>query len=324
MEAFFSIRDLQIDFKTFQGIRNLIDIEKLDLFEGEVYGLIGESGAGKSVLAYSILKLLDSPPAIIGCNMMDLCGESLLDKTKREMMSIRGSKISMIFQDSMSSLNPVFRIGDQLGNVLRKNRGLSGSELRKEIIEMLRLVQLPDQKQIAKKYPHELSGGQRQRVIIALALSCNPKFLIADEPTRNLDVTIQAQILKLILNIKQEFNITILYITSNPVLAYCLCDKIGIIHRGRIVETGNATEVLEDPLHPYSALLLQSKSRVDDALSTISPAYITENWKDLSGCRFVNKCPWVMDQCRRSNPELEELKENHCVACYYAQSRRVE
>lgn len=322
MGSFFSIRNLKVSFKTFEGTKNVIDLEALSIQKGETFGLVGESGAGKSVLAYSILKLLSSPPAIISGDAVELDGDNLLTKNEREMMDIRGRKVAMIFQDPMSSLNPVFTIGDQLSNVLRKNRRLSGKALKQEVEKMLKLVQLPDPVESARKYPHELSGGQRQRVIIALALSCDPQFLIADEPTRNLDVTIQAQILKLIVELQRKMNVTILYIANNPALVSSVCDKMGVLHRGRMIEAGSVKNVMGKPLHPYTSILLHTESEETDGTAREVPGEVSmEDWSQLTGCRFVNQCPCIVEDCKMGIPTLKQVADDHYVACHYVTGR---
>lgn len=315
MNRYLDIRNLEVSFKTFEGVKNVLDIEALSIEKGRTFGLVGESGAGKSVLAYSLLRILSSPPAIIRGEALELDGENLLEMNEREMRAVRGCKIAMIFQDPMSSLNPVFTVGDQLRNVIRKNRRLSGKALDQEVIKMLTLVQLPDPVQSARKYPHELSGGQRQRVIIALALSCDPQLLIADEPTRNLDVTIQAQILKLVVELQKKMNVTVLYIANNPALVSSICDKMGVIHKGRLIEVGTVREVMNEPKHPYTSLLLNpvpAKQEEKDENGTGRTKNLIE---ELEGCRFFDQCHSSLEECRKKKPKLQLLAGEHYVAC---------
>jgi oligopeptide/dipeptide ABC transporter ATP-binding protein len=316
VEPYFRIKDLEVGFRTFEGLKNVISLESLRIQKGETFGLVGESGAGKSVLAYSILHLLQSPPAVIRGGEVSLNGDNLLNKSEREMRAVRGRRIAMIFQDPMSSLNPVFSVGQQLRNVIRKNRRLSGQELDNAVLHMLNLVQLPDPLETARKYPHELSGGQRQRVIIALALSCNPEFLIADEPTRNLDVTIQAGILKLIAELQRKLGVTILYIANNPALVASVCTKMGVIHCGRLIETGTVQEVVGNPLHPYTALLLKGASVEGGLQMRTAAAAAAQDWAESMGCRFVAQCPYSVEPCHTSVAKLEAVNGEHLVACH--------
>jgi oligopeptide/dipeptide ABC transporter ATP-binding protein len=258
MGKYFEIKNLRIKHKTFEGEHTVLDIDYLGIDKGESFGLVGESGAGKTVLGLSILKLLSTPPGIIESGEILLEGEDLLKKTEAEMRTIRGGKIAMIFQDPMSTLNPVFNVGYQMSKIIIKNQGLSKKEARQKALEMVTLVKLPDPEEILEKYPHELSGGQRQRIIIAMALSCGAEFIIADEPTRNLDVTIQAGILRLIDELRRDLGITVLYIANNLGLVSATCKNMGILKEGRIVERGDVKEVLSNPKDPYTRVLIDA------------------------------------------------------------------
>ena len=229
MGEYFKIKDLRVGFKTFEGQKNVLDIDTMVLNKGETFGIVGESGAGKTVLALTILRLLSSPPAVIESGSILFNGEDLLQKSESEMRKIRGRHISMIFQDPMSTLNPVFTVGEQIIRVFRNNKRISRKEAEKEALGMIEMVKLPDAKNIMGKYPHELSGGQRQRIVIAIALSCGAEFLIADEPTRNLDVTIQAGILKLIAELQRELGVTVLFIANNQ-RCFGHMQKVAILH----------------------------------------------------------------------------------------------
>ncbi|WP_018086015.1 ABC transporter ATP-binding protein [Desulfurispora thermophila] len=258
MNYYFEIKDLKLSFHTFEGQKRVLDIEHLALHKGETYGLIGESGAGKTVLALTILRLLAMPPARVESGQILFNGEDLLTKPENEMRAIRGKKIAMIFQDPMSTLNPVFTVGEQLRRVIQHNRGVSPREAHRLALETIDLVKLPDARNLMNKYPHELSGGQRQRMIIAMALSCGPELLIADEPTRNLDVTIQAGILKLMAELQRELQVSVLFIANNPGLVSAVCNQVAILQQGRIVEKGTVRQVLRQPAHPYTAALLNA------------------------------------------------------------------
>lgn len=258
MSKYFEIKDLKITYKTFEGTKEILDIDYIGIDKGETFGLVGESGSGKTVLALTILKLLAMPPGQIEKGKIMLDGEDLLSKSEDEMQKVRGNKISMIFQDPMSTLNPVFTVGYQMIQVIMKSQKLKKKNAEKKAVEMIRLVKLPDPERIMDKYPHELSGGQRQRIIIAIALSCGAEFLIADEPTRNLDVTIQAGILKLIHELQNELGITVLFIANNLGLVSAICDRMGILKEGKIIEQGTVDEVLRNPKNEYTKLLLKT------------------------------------------------------------------
>lgn len=258
MKKYFEINDLIVNYKTFEGTKNVLDIDEIAIEKGKTYGLVGESGSGKTVLALTVLGLLAMPPGEITNGEITLDGDSLLKKSDSQMRQIRGKKIAMIFQDPMSSLNPVFTVGYQMIQVIVKNQNVKRKEAEKLALEMIERVKLPDAENIMDKYPHELSGGQRQRIIIAMALSCGAEFMIADEPTRNLDVTIQAGILKLIKELQEQYNVTVLFIANNLGLVSAVCDEIGILHKGKIIEKGNIREVLENPKNEYTKTLLNA------------------------------------------------------------------
>jgi peptide/nickel transport system ATP-binding protein len=257
--AFFEIRNLLVRHKTFEGIKTVLDIDNITLEKGETYGVVGESGQGKTVLALTILKLLACPPGIIERGEILLDGENLLKKSFTQMQrQIRGRKIAMIFQDPMSCLNPVFTVGDQMRDVLHQNRGMNRKQAHEEAIRLLGEVKLADAENMLLKYPHQLSGGQRQRVIIALALACGAEFLIADEPTRNLDVTIQASILKLLKELQSKFGITVLFIANNLSLVSAFCDRVGILYNGQIIEQGKTADIIEQPQQEYTQVLVNA------------------------------------------------------------------
>lgn len=320
MKAYFEINNLKVGFKTFEGVKNVLDLEFLEIKKGETFGLVGESGSGKSVLAYTILKLLSIPPGIIESGQICFNGEDLLKKKEVEMKDIRGKKISMIFQDPMSTLNPVFTVGDQIMRVLRNNKKMDKVQAQKRSLEMIELVKLPDAKNILRKYPHELSGGQRQRVIIAIALSCGAEFLIADEPTRNLDVTIQAGILKLLSELQEQLKVTVLFIANNLGLVSAVCDRVGILHEGRIVEIGNVKEIVKNPLHPYTVTLLNAipktkNDKINLDLLMLSGAKLG---KEHTGCSYYNRCVRKEARCKNEKSSLTLIKGTHYVACYRA------
>ncbi len=258
MDAYFRISDLRVSFRSFEGTKTVLDIDHIAIEKGKTFGLVGESGAGKTVLALAIQKLLPCPPGIVERGKIILDGRNLLERTEAEMRRIRGRKIAMIFQDPMSTLNPVFTVGYQMTKVAMETQGIRRAEAAARALEMTRTVKLPDSSKIMAKYPHELSGGQRQRIIIAMALLCGADFIIADEPTRNLDVTIQAGILRLIAELQKEFGVTVLFIANNLGLVSVVCDEMGILREGRIVERGRVRDILDNPAHEYTRLLIDS------------------------------------------------------------------
>lgn len=319
------IKDLKVNFKGYDGTRTILNIDEININKGEAYGIIGESGTGKTVLALTIFRLLESPPGEIISGKILLDGDDLLKKTQRQMeKEVRGKKISMIFQDPMSTLNPVYTVGKQLINVISRNQDLKGGDAKNKALEMLSMVELPDAERAMDKYPHELSGGQRQRVIIALALSCGAEFIIADEPTRNLDVTIQAGILKLIKNLQRTLNVTVLFIANNPGLISSTCDNTAVLYNGVIVEQGGTKEVLKNPKHPYTYMLLNTvpknkKDKID--LNKIPQSHEEESCED--SCIYYGKCLKKNEVCRQAQKNVM-VSETHYVKCWLAQEERQE
>jgi oligopeptide/dipeptide ABC transporter ATP-binding protein len=319
VSGYFEIENLNVGFKTFEGEKNVLDIDSLVLDKGETFGIVGESGAGKTVLALTILRLLSTPPAVIRSGSINFNGENLLQKTEKEMRRIRGRKISMIFQDPMSTLNPVFTVGEQIVRVFMNNKKLSRKEAAKEALSMIDMVKLPDAGNIMGKYPHELSGGQRQRIVIAIALSCGAEFLIADEPTRNLDVTIQAGILKLVAELQRELGVTVLFIANNLGLVSVICNRVAILHEGRIIETGKAREVLRGSRHPYTHTLLNAVP--GGSVERVLPGVLMpggEKGTSGEGCRYYSRCPERQDICRARVPDPGAISGTHTVACHRA------
>lgn len=258
MENFLEIVDLKVDYKTFDSEKRVLDIEHLVIKKGTTYGIVGESGSGKTVLAQTILRLLATPPGVIRSGKILFDGEDLLEKSQKEMEQIRGKRIAMIFQDPLSCLNPVFTVRQQMISVVKAHKKMKDAEAEKMVLEMIRKVKLPDPERTIQKYPHELSGGQRQRIIISMALLCGAEFLIADEPTRNLDVTIQAGILKLIHDLQKEFGITVLFIANNLGLVSAVCDKVAILKDGKICEQMSAKRLLEESSDDYTRSLIDA------------------------------------------------------------------
>lgn len=317
-KPFLHIKDLKVNFKGLEGTKTVLDIDEIKINKGEAFGIIGESGTGKTVLALSILKLLETPPGEIAGGKILLDGDDLLRKTPKQMeKEVRGKKISMIFQDPMSTLNPVYSVGDQLVNVIMKNQEMNRRDAGKKAVEMLKLVDLPDAERAMDKYPHELSGGQRQRVIIALALSCGAEFIIADEPTRNLDVTIQAGILKLIKELQTNLNVTVLFIANNPGLISSTCDNAAVLYKGSIVEQGSTKEVLRNPKHPYTFALLNSIPKSKKDRIKISKTVHGAEEDSEGSCIYYGSCMKKQEGCRYPQEDIQ-LSENHSVKCCLA------
>ncbi len=317
MKPFFEVNHLNVAFRTFEGEKTALNIEHLAIDRGETFGLVGESGAGKTVLALTILNLLPAPQAIIRSGEIWFDGINLLEKSQKEMREhYRGKRISMIFQDPMSTLNPVFTVGQQIGRVLQRHQAVSGKELEKKSIQALEMVKLPDAASTLQKYPHELSGGQRQRVIIAIALSCGAEFLIADEPTRNLDVTIQAGILKLMDELQRDLNISVLFIANNMGLVNVICKNIGILYRGKVVEMGPGAEIIGHNRHPYTHALISAIPR--DKSEKLKFAATLIRPEAPKGCLYYARCPIAIDRCAQEEPALSPA-EGHQTACFVAQ-----
>lgn len=312
------IKQLRTYFYTFDGVVKALDGIDLTVYEDETMGIVGETGCGKSVTSLSVLKLVP-PPGKIESGEVWFEGENLLNKSEKAMRNVRGGRISMIFQDPMKSLNPVFTIGDQIGAVLRVHQGLSRKEARHRAIEVFRTVRLPDADRMLDKYPHELSGGMLQRVMIGIALSCQPRLLIADEPTTALDVTIQAQILKLMRDLKRDLKTSILLITHDLGVVAKVCERVAVMYAGTFVEIGALRTVFEQPNHPYTQGLLRTIPRLGDKRARLDT--IAGRVPDLihppDGCRFHPRCPQAMEVCREVRPSMVKVRAGCQVACHF-------
>lgn len=317
-----NISNLQTYFYTDEGVSKAVDGVDYYVRKGETLGVVGESGCGKSVTALSIMRLIPQPPGKIAGGDITFEGKSLLELSSQEMRKIRGNKISMIFQEPMTSLNPVFTIGNQISEAIQLHQGLSKKAALERSVEMLKLVGIPSPELRVKEYPHQLSGGMRQRTMIAMALSCNPSLLIADEPTTALDVTIQAQILDLMSSLKEEFNTSIILITHDLGVVAETVARVVVMYAGKIVEAADVYNIFENPLHPYTVGLLKSIPRIDLTTTTRERLQEIEGVVPIpsqlpSGCLFHPRCPHVMDVCRHQLPELKSHKEeNHDVRCW--------
>ena len=316
-ELLLSVKDLQVSFFTHAGEVKAVGGISYDLHRGEVMGIVGESGSGKSVEAYSIMGLLQSPGKVIG-GTIELDGENVLEYSKEQMRKMRGNRISMIFQNPMTCLNPVYTIGNQIAEALTTHKKLSREETNNAVIEILKLVGIPNPEKRIKQYPHELSGGMRQRVMIALALICEPDLLIADEPTTALDVTIQAQILELMREIQRKTGMAIIFITHNLGVVAEICDKVSVMYAGKIIETGTVDDIFYSAGHPYTKGLLRSMPSVDAEYERLIPIEGTpvDMLNPPPGCAFAPRCAQCMNICLKANPPVTQLGNGHDVKCW--------
>src|SRR5947199_7259123 len=321
-EHLLEVNNLKTYFFTRAGVVKAVDDVSFTLMPGETLGVVGESGCGKSVTALSVMRLVANPPGKIVGGEINFNDENILEMNMDELTDLRGSKISMIFQDPMTSLNPVFTIGYQIAETVKRHRkDISKDQAWKRAVEMLDLVRIPDAKRRAKNYPHEFSGGMRQRVMIAIALSCNPKLLIADEPTTALDVTIQAQVLELMSGLSKEFGTAVMLITHDLGVVAGTCQHVNVMYAGHVVESAPVSQIFQTPAHPYTVGLLRSIPRLNEQRgSKLTP--IAGQPPDLSrgitGCPYAPRCPKVQNRCRQERPELKPVGRGEQVAaCFY-------
>ncbi|PRO66625.1 ABC transporter ATP-binding protein [Alkalicoccus urumqiensis] len=311
------VDDLQTSFFTHKGEIKAVDGVHFDVPAGKTLGLVGESGSGKSITSLSIMRLIESPGKIKG-GSITFNGEDLLAKSEAEMRDIRGNQISMIFQEPMTSLNPVYTIGDQIAEAYQIHQGKTKKEALQKAVDMLELVGIPSPKARVKAYPHELSGGMRQRAMIAIALACNPQLLVADEPTTALDVTIQAQILRLINRLQDELGMSMLLITHDLGVVAETCDYVAVMYAGKIVEYADVNTLFSNPKHPYTVGLLKSLPRhdIDQEELEVIKGMVPRPDELPEGCRFAPRCPFATDLCRERLPDLEDLGEGNQVRCW--------
>lgn len=319
MAPLLEVKNLRTHFFTMDGVVKAVDGVSYDLEAGETLGLVGESGCGKSVSALSVMRLIPDPPGKIIEGEIFLEGEDILKVGMEDMREIRGAKIAMVFQEPMTSLNPVLTVERQLTETLELHMGMSKRESRNESVNLLARVGIPDPETRVKQYPHQFSGGMRQRVMIAIALSCNPKLIIADEPTTALDVTIQAQILDLMKALTTEFGVALIIITHNLGVVARYADRVNIMYAGKVIERGTAAEIYANPRHPYTVGLLRSVPRLDlPRRAKLDP--IQGQPPDLinlpPGCAFRERCRWAIDKCATDTPELMDTGEGHLSACW--------
>jgi len=329
------IEDLKTYFRTEDGLVPAVDGVSFGLEKGETLGVVGESGCGKSVTSLSIMRLIPTPPGLFKGGRILFEGQDLLKKSEADMRRIRGNDISMIFQEPMTSLNPVFTVGDQIAEAIQLHQGKSRQEAMERTVEMLRLVGIPAPEKRVHEYPHQMSGGMRQRAMIAMALSCEPRLLIADEPTTALDVTIQAQILELMKKLKRELGMAIMLITHDLGVVAEMCERVVVMYAGKVVEEADVISLFQKPLHPYTEGLLKSIPRLSASRAAGTAALgatgtapggreklhviegVVPNPQRLpSGCRFHPRCPYAQDICRTEEPPLLEAGPGRQVACW--------
>ena len=316
MDKFLSIRDLTIHYASGKRTVQAVNGISFDIEKGKTLGLVGETGAGKTTTALGILNLIPKPPGKIVSGEIVFEGEDLLKKSKKEMRKIRGNKISMIFQDPMTSLDPVVTVGDQIAEVIRLHQATSRKEAQQKAVDMLELVGIPGERY--NEYPHQFSGGMKQRVIIAIALACNPSLLIADEPTTALDVTIQAQILELMANLRREFGSSMLLITHDLGVVAEVCDNVAIMYAGEIVEYGDLRHIYRNASHPYTEGLFGSLPNLKDQGEELEPirGMMPDPMHLPEGCAFAPRCPYATEACSASVPYLRPMGGTHFVACH--------
>lgn len=321
MNDLLTIRELTLEFRSLRGVVKALDGVNLTVREGEILGLVGESGCGKTVTGLSVLGLLPGQQARTGGEIL-FEGDDLLAEGDAELREIRGRKISMVFQDPLASLNPVFTVGEQISRVIREHRNVAKSEAEDLTRDALAATGLPTNKSLLRSYPHQLSGGMRQRVCMAMAISCGSRLLIADEPTTALDVTIQAQILRLLLRLRDEHDLAQILITHNVAVAAQACDRVAVMYAGTVVEQGPTTSIMKHPTHPYTIALYQClpHGKRADELRTI-PGTVPDLIDPPTGCRFHPRCDHAMDVCATTKPLPTAVADAHWAACHYVAAR---
>ncbi|HVJ55624.1 MAG TPA: ABC transporter ATP-binding protein [Aliidongia sp.] len=319
-ERLLDVIDLVVEFGTEHGTVRAVDGVSLSLPAGRTLGIVGESGCGKSVTSLAIMGLLPQKAAKVPSGRIMFQGRDLLSLSRRELAALRGDRLAMIFQEPMTSLNPSLTIGDQIGEVLERHRGLSRAEATKRATELLRQVGIPSPERRVGEYPHRLSGGMRQRVMIAMALACAPKLLIADEPTTALDVTVQAQILDLLRRLRDETGTAVVLITHDLGVIAELADEVVVMYAGRVVERAPVARLFAEPQHPYTIGLLGSVPRLDAPAQRLAviEGSVPSPLSAPEGCRFHPRCPFAVDRCREAAPPLAEIAPGHAAACWRA------
>lgn len=318
------IKDLRISFESDKKKVEVVSGVSLSVPQGKIVGVVGESGCGKTVTALSVMRLIPEPPGSIDAGKIIFDGADLLSYSDRDMRAVRGNRISMIFQEPISSLNPVFTVGDQIGEALKTHTKLSKSEIKERVIELLNLVGIPAPERRMNNYPHEMSGGMSQRVMIAMALACSPEVLIADEPTTALDVTIQAGILKLIEDLRAKMGMAVLLITHDLGIIAEVADEVYVMYAGKVVEHADTRGLFASPKHPYTVGLLNSIPDLRESKEELDaiPGVVPSPGSYPRGCRFQDRCPMVIDRCRAEEPPLSDVGSRHYSACFRAHEVR--
>ena len=320
-DSVLEVKNLATHFETQDGCIRAVDGVDFTVRKGDILGVVGESGCGKTVLSLSIMRLVPTPPGKIISGSIFLDGADLLTLTREEMRRVRGRDVSMIFQEPMTSLNPVLKVGEQIAEMVRFHQGLSRKEAMNRAVEMLRLVGMPAPERRIHDYPHQMSGGMRQRIMIAMAMSCNPRLMLADEPTTALDVTIQAQIIDLINRLKEEIGTSVMLISHDLGVISEAAQSVAVMYAGKIVEYSSAADLFSTPLHPYTSGLISSLPGLDSGgkdggrLKTI-PGIVPLLYDLPVGCRFQDRCPDVINICREDEPELREEMKDHMAKCW--------
>jgi peptide/nickel transport system ATP-binding protein len=324
-EKLLEIKNLQTHFTSDRGVVRAVDGVNITVYKGETVGVVGESGCGKSVTSLSVMRLLkDTPGKIVG-GTIEFEGKNLVEISEKEMRMIRGNEIAMIFQEPMTSLNPVYKIGRQLEESVMLHLKYSQKKAREHAIKMLQLVGIPRAEEIVDEYPYQLSGGMRQRVMIAMAMACKPKLLIADEPTTALDVTIQAQILDLMRKLRKESDSSIMMITHDLGVVAEMCDRVVVMYAGKVVEEADVYTIFENPKHPYTKGLLESVPKLGQKTQRLDsiPGNVPTPGNMPDGCKFAPRCSKVMDICKKQDPELTMVNQNHTCRCWLYQDSGV-
>lgn len=309
------VKNLVVQYVLKDSTVEAVNDISFSLKEGTAIGLVGETGAGKTTTALAILNMVPDPPGVIPQGEITVCGTKMLGKSNKELSHIRGKDVSMIFQDPMTSLNPVLTVGEQIAESVRLHEDVTPAQAFDRAVEMLELVGIPGVR--ATEYPHQFSGGMKQRVVIAIALACNPRVLIADEPTTALDVTIQAQVLNMMNELKEKFNTALVMITHDLGVVAKMCDEVAVMYAGRIVESGTLADVYNNPLHPYTEGLFNSLPRINSTQTKLKPipGMMVDPSNLPKGCAFADRCPYAVDKCFAERPEVRYVNDTHTVIC---------
>ncbi|MDR0839092.1 MAG: ABC transporter ATP-binding protein [Oscillospiraceae bacterium] len=316
-DVLLSIKNLSIEYHTDKAVVYAVNNISLDVRHGETIGLVGETGAGKTTIAKSILRVLPTPPAVVKSGEIFFDGDDLLKTSEHGMKKIRGNKIAMIFQDPMTALNPIERVGSQIAEAIKQHNKISRAEAERRACDMLEMVGIPGGR--FSEYPHQFSGGMKQRVVIAMALACKPELLLADEPTTALDVTIQAQVLEMMHDLKERLGTSVVMITHDLGVVADLCDSVAVVYAGEIVEQASADDMFESPSHPYTIGLFGSLPQLDSTERRLKPikGLMPDPTNLPAGCRFCERCPRAAGECAQAAPEMRETAPGHFVKCFY-------